>query len=88
MIAYYWDFLFCFSYIKYLFNKVGLEIIRAKRINTHGGSIRVYAASKGIYKKSDFLKWLNNSYDKESIKSNFKNSTLLDVLINLFLRRE
>ena len=43
---------------------------------------------KGIYKKSDFLKWLNNSYDKESIKSNFKNSTLLDVLINLFLRRE
>ena len=40
------------SSLNYLFNKVGLEIIRAKRINTHGGSIRVYAAKKGIYKKS------------------------------------
>ena len=38
------------SSLKFLFNKVGLEIIRAKRINTHGGSIRVYAAPKGIYK--------------------------------------
>ena len=46
--------------MKYLFNKVGLEIIRAKRINTHGGSIRVYAASKGIYKKSNKLKSLYN----------------------------
>ena len=43
------------SSLKYLFNKVGLEIIRAKRINTHGGSIRVYAALKGIYKKSKKL---------------------------------
>ena len=48
------------SSLKYLFNKVGLEIIRAKRINTHGGSIRVYAASKGIYKKSNKLKSLYN----------------------------
>ena len=46
------------SSLKFLFNKVGLEIIRAKRINTHGGSIRVYAASKGIYKKSKKLKLL------------------------------
>jgi len=32
--------------LKYLFNKYGMEIIDAKKINTHGGSIRVYAARK------------------------------------------
>ena len=32
--------------LKYLFNKYGMEIIHAKKINTHGGSIRVYAARK------------------------------------------
>ncbi|MFO0897203.1 MAG: hypothetical protein U0836_07235 [Pirellulales bacterium] len=32
---------------QYLFNRHGLEIIHAKRIPTHGGSIRVYAARKG-----------------------------------------
>ena len=57
------------SSLKYLFNKVGLEIIRAKRINTHGGSIRVYAASKGIYKKSKKLKSL---FQNEKILFNKK----------------
>ena len=33
--------------LKYLLEKHGLEVIRAKRIPTHGGSIRVYAARKG-----------------------------------------
>ena len=42
--------------LKFLFEKVDLEIIRAKKINTHGGSIRVYAAKKGIYKKTKNLK--------------------------------
>ena len=32
--------------LKYLFNKYDMEIIHAKKINTHGGSIRVYAARK------------------------------------------
>ena len=36
--------------IKYLLEKHGLEVIRAKRIPTHGGSIRVYAARKGTRK--------------------------------------
>ena len=36
--------------LKYLLEKHSLEIIHAKRINTHGGSIRVYAARKGSYK--------------------------------------
>ena len=43
---------------------------------------------RGVYKKSDFLKWLNNNYDKEGLKKTFKNNTLLNALINLFLRRE
>jgi len=33
--------------LKYLVEQHGLEVIRAKRIPTHGGSIRVYTARKG-----------------------------------------
>lgn len=33
--------------LQYLFNANGLEIIHVKKIPTHGGSIRVYAARKG-----------------------------------------
>jgi hypothetical protein len=39
--------------LKFLLEKHGLEIIHAKRIPTHGGSIRVYAARKGIYPVKD-----------------------------------
>lgn len=39
--------------LKWLLEKHGLEIIHAKRIPTHGGSIRVYAAGKGAYKARD-----------------------------------
>jgi hypothetical protein len=35
--------------LKYLLEMHGLEIIHTKRIPTHGGSIRVYAARKGKY---------------------------------------
>ena len=35
--------------LKYLLEMHDLEIIHAKRIPTHGGSIRVYAARKGVY---------------------------------------
>lgn len=35
--------------IKFLLKKHGLEIFHAKKIPTHGGSIRVYAARKGKY---------------------------------------
>ena len=30
------------SSLEYLFNKHGMEIIKAKKINTHGGSLRIY----------------------------------------------
>lgn len=33
--------------LRYLLNKHGLEVVHAKRIPTHGGSIRVYAGRKG-----------------------------------------
>ena len=39
--------------LKYLLNMHGLEAIHAKRIPTHGGSIRVYAARKGRYPVRD-----------------------------------
>ena len=35
--------------LKFLLEKHGLEIFRAERIPTHGGSIRVFAARKGRY---------------------------------------
>jgi hypothetical protein len=35
--------------LKYLLEMHGLEVIHTKRIPTHGGSIRVYAARKGKY---------------------------------------
>ena len=35
--------------LKYLLESHGLEIIHAKQITTHGGSIRVYASRKGKY---------------------------------------
>ena len=36
--------------LRYLLEKHGLEVIHARRIPTHGGSIRVYAARKGLHK--------------------------------------
>lgn len=39
--------------LKWLLEEHGFEIIHAKRIPTHGGSIRVYAARKGAYKARD-----------------------------------
>jgi len=35
--------------LRYLLEMHGLEMIHAKRIPTHGGSIRVYAARKGVH---------------------------------------
>ena len=42
--------------LNYLFNKYNLEIIHAKKIETHGGSIRVYAAHKNRFKKNTSVK--------------------------------
>tara|TARA_Y100000816_G_C26049264_1_gene550008 strand:- start:19 stop:1257 length:1239 start_codon:yes stop_codon:yes gene_type:complete len=42
--------------LNFLLKKHNLEIIDTKEIPTHGGSIRVYAARKGIYKISNNVK--------------------------------
>ncbi len=34
----------------YLFNKYGLDVFDVKRVDTHGGSLRVYACKKNAYK--------------------------------------
>ena len=65
--------------LKYLFKKYGMEIIHAKKINTHGGSIRVYAAKKGEFKiKKSVIKILN--YEKKFLNwktfNNFKNKVV------------
>ena len=41
--------------LRNIFNKYNLEIIHAKEIPTHGGSIRVYVSKKNKYKKSKFI---------------------------------
>jgi len=41
--------------LKYLFENHGFEIIHAKEIPTHGGSIRVYVSRKGKYKVKDTI---------------------------------
>lgn len=42
--------------LTYLLNKHGLEVIHAKSIPTHGGSIRVYAARPGAYSVQSSVK--------------------------------
>ena len=70
--------------LKYLFEKYGMEIIHAKKINTHGGSIRVYAARKNKFKiiknvlkilnfEKKFLNWKTfNSFKKNVVDSKLK----------------
>lgn len=51
--------------LKYLLEMHGLEIIHAKRIPTHGGSIRVYSARKGQQKVQGSVAELLAVEDKE-----------------------
>lgn len=52
--------------LRYLFNKYDMEIIHAKKINTHGGSIRVYAAKKNKFKINKSVKKILN-FEKKFI---------------------
>jgi len=69
--------------LNFLFKKHNLEIIDTKEIPTHGGSIRVYAARKGVYKISKNVeiqfkkekKYLNHKSFKQ-FKKNVVNSKL------------
>ena len=57
--------------LKYLFEKYNLSIFHAKKIPTHGGSIRVYAARKGNFKTKNSVKKIINSEKNFFNKKNF-----------------
>ena len=72
--------------LNYLFKKHNLEIIDTKEIPTHGGSIRVYAARKGLYKISKNVK---KQFKKEKIylnKTSFEKfkKNVVSSKVNLF----
>tara|TARA_B100000965_G_C19572676_1_gene749853 strand:- start:227 stop:1465 length:1239 start_codon:yes stop_codon:yes gene_type:complete len=72
--------------LNFLFKKHNLEIIDTKEIPTHGGSIRVYAARKGIYKISKNVK---KQFKKEKKYLNKKSFTkfrknVVTSKVNLF----
>ena len=56
--------------LKYFFSLMGLKIFHAKKINTHGGSIRVYASKNSKYKIS---KSVNQILKEENKVLNMKN---------------
>ncbi len=70
--------------LKYLFEQHGLEIFHVKEIPSHGGSIRVYCARKGNYKKKESVNdQLNKEIDVVRGTNNFKkfqNSVVLSKL--------
>lgn len=59
--------------LDYLFKKHGLEIIHAKRIPTHGGSIRVYASRPGTHPVRSSVAEILQSEQKKNL-----NKELLD----------
>ena len=63
--------------LNYLLSKHKLEIFKAERISTHGGSIRVYAARKGVYKIDSSIKKIKK--EEKNLKKKlieFKNNVL------------
>ncbi len=78
--------------LNYLFKKYNMEIIFAKKIDTHGGSIRVYAARKGKYKinknvskilkfEKKFLNWKTfNNFKKKVVDSKLNLYSILKKL--------
>ena len=72
--------------LKYLFQMYGMEIIHAKQINTHGGSIRVYAAIKNTFKVNKNVRKILN-YEKKFLTwktfSKFKRN-VVESKINLY----
>jgi ribosomal protein S25 len=80
--------------LKYLFDKYGLKIIHAKKINTHGGSIRVYATTSKKFKinksvnqilnlEKKYLNWNTfNNFRKNVFKSKINLYSILKKIKN------
>jgi hypothetical protein len=75
--------------LKYLFEKFGFEVFDAKKIPTHGGSIRIYCAVKGKFKVKKIIKniliyekkYLTTKYLKNFKKNVSKSKlNLLEIL--------
>jgi len=70
--------------LKYLLEMHGLKVIHAKRIPTHGGSIRVYAAREGVYPVRESVEMLlakeNESGSEVEKLKRFKERVLLSKL--------
>ncbi len=63
--------------LNYLFLKHQLEIFKAEKIDTHGGSIRIYAAKKNIYKVDNSVKKIkDNEKNLEKKLFHFKDRVL------------
>ncbi len=58
--------------LKYFFSKYNLKIFHAKKIKTHGGSIRVYASKNKNYKIKKSVKKILNEEKKYINLKNFK----------------
>lgn len=70
--------------LKYLLEMHGLEVFHAKKIPSHGGSIRVYAARKGMYAVQKSVKKMLEA-EKTIVTSrkallNFKKNVILSKL--------
>lgn len=70
--------------LEYLMESHGLEIFHVKQIPSHGGSIRVYAAKKGLYRKDKTVNEILTK-EKEVVTSmnnllKFKNKVVLSKL--------
>lgn len=70
--------------LKYLLERHGLTIIHAKRIPTHGGSIRVYAAKSGRYPVRDSVSKMLSEEEAMGLNAEnlreFKNRVVLSKL--------
>jgi len=70
--------------LKYLMKSHGLSIFHVKRIPSHGGSIRVYAAKKGLYRQdktvSEMLAKERNVVTNMNNLLKFKNKVVLSKL--------
>ena len=79
--------------LSYLFNKYNLSIFHAKKIPTHGGSIRVYAARRGKFKayksvkkilseEKKFLNWKSfNKFRNDVVKAKIDLYKILNKIV-------
>ena len=61
---------FSVNSLQNLFNRHGMEVFDARLQPVHGGSMRIFAAKKGDYKKT--LSLLDWTYDEQNMKDKFK----------------